>query len=413
MHLRALRLPLPGAGAVRRAPRWILAVGLGASLPATPLRADEPPPQAAPVKPAGTELVKPVGTEQETPAPTSTAPSPSAALQRPALDGGLSLVSLARHVKPSVLELEVRSTGRGVITRQAVVVDASGWLVMAGPTLAPTDVVRVRLSPTQVVTAVPVGSDARTALTLLQVPTPLEPLRPLALPTAPPRTPLRLAATVGQTVVLVTARGAVARGPVRALERVHTIVDAGRGVTVHTTGLLEAALASVPGDVGSPWVDSQGQCVGLTMGGVVEDPLADDPPPPDLEIRVEPTAAHAVPAEVVALVWPLLRDHQTVPRSRLGVKARQATEALRAHFCGGCGGQEIAIVDPGGPAAQAGVEPEDLLLALDGVPLRAGASLGDSLLPYRPLDTVTLTLLRRGDKVQKVVVLGARETQPR
>jgi S1-C subfamily serine protease len=307
-----------------------------------------------------------------------------------------------------VLLVEVRGPARAPVSRHAVVVDARGWLVMAGPTIGPADTVHVRLRAGLSVPATPVGSDARTALTLLQLPRLEVTLTPLALPEVHPRQPLRTNLEVGAQVVMVTGTGAVARGRVRALERVRTLVDAARGATERATGLVEAAVASVAHDVGSPWVDSQGRCVGLLVGGLAEEPLGEEGVPPDLEIRPEPVASHAVPAEVVALVWPMLRDHQTVQRSRLGVKARPAGEALREHVCGGCGGQEIESVDVGGPAEIAGLQAEDLLLALDGVPLRAGGSLADALLPYRPLDTVTITVVRRGEKLTRKVVLAPR-----
>jgi putative serine protease PepD len=206
---------------------------------------------------------------------------------------------------------------------------------------------------------------------------------------------------------MVTAEGAVARGRVRAAERARTMVDAAHGSTAKATGLIEASLATVARDLGAPWVDSQGHCLGLLVGGISEDSLGDDLPP-DLQARPEPVASLAVPASVVALVWSMLQRHQSVPRSRMGLKARPAGEALRQHVCGGCGGQEITLVDEGGPAARAGIQAEDLLLALDGHPLRAGATLADELLPYRPMDTVVVTLVRHGERLQRSVVLAAR-----
>lgn len=366
----------------------LLALGLWAVLPAPAARADEPPAPA--------------------PAPAAGTPATREAVRRPALDGSLSLASLARHVLPSVLMVEVSAPGRPRETRHAVVVDADGWLVMAGPTLGPADQASVRIGPGDYVAAAPVGSDAGTALTLLQLAQRREGLRAIALPEVQPRRPLPPGPEVGSSVVMVTGSGAVARGSLRAGERQRVIVDAAHGSTERATGLLEAALASVATDVGSPWVDSQGRCVALLVGGVAEAPLEGESPPEGIEVRVEPVAAHAVPASVVALVWPLLREHRSVPRSRLGVRSRPAGEALREHVCGGCGGVEVTSVDEGGPAALAGVRPDDLLLALDGVPLRAGAALGDALLPYRPLDTVRLTLLRRGERLEVEALLARR-----
>jgi|GEM_PF-4507420 len=337
--------------------------------------------------------------------PNAAGPAP---LGAPALDGELSLVSLARHVRASVVAVEVRSPSRPPVTRHAVVVDAAGWLVLAGPTLGPKDTIVVRPRPDVALPAVPVGSDAGTAITLLQILGPPGDLTPLVFPSVEARKPLPPTPEPGTVVVMVTSDGAVARGRLRASERQRMMVDAAHGTTGRTTGLLEAAIASVARDLGSPWVDGQGRCLGLLVGGVVDDASEEEGVPADIELRPEPVAAHAVPAAVVALVWPLLRAHQSLPRSRLGLRARPAGEALRLHVCGGCGGQEITGVDAGGPAERAGIEPEDLLVALDGHPLRAGASLADALLPYRPMDTVLLTLVRHGERIERGVVLAAR-----
>ncbi len=330
--------------------------GVGRGLAAQPQDDPNPPLAPAPVPPdplPGSPL--PSDPLPSHPSPSNPAsPAPQAA---PALDGELSLVSLARHVRQSVVAVEVRSPGRRAVTRHAVVVDAAGWLVLAGPTLGPKDTIVVRPRPDVALPAVPVGSDAGTAITLLQILGSSGDLKPLPFPEVLPRQPLPPGPEPGTVVVMVTSDGAVARGRLRASERQRVMVDAAHGTTERTTGLLEAALASVSHDLGSPWVDGQGRCVGLLVGGVVEETSDEENAPADIELRPEPVAAHAVPAAVVALVWPLLRAHQSLPRSRLGVRARPAGEALRQHVCGGCGGQEITGVEAGGPAQQAGIEP--------------------------------------------------------
>jgi S1-C subfamily serine protease len=347
--------------------------------------------------------------EDEAP-PGGPAPAPAAA-PAPALDPSLSLVSLARRVRSSVLAVELRSEGGRTTRRQAVVVDAEGWLVLAGSTPSPHDRLTVLLRtetgtrPTQ---ALVVGSDAASALTLLQLVSPPADLAPLALPRAEARRPLPPPPALTTSVVMVSADGAVARGRVRALERRRVLVDGAAGTTREATGLIEAALATVASDLGAPWVDEQGALVGLLAGGVVEELEGQEPSPPDVIVRAEPVAAHAVPAGIVALVWPLLRTHQSVPRARLGVKVRAASDALRKQVCAGCGGQEVTELVPGGPAALGGIELADLIVAIDGASLQPGAALADVLLPYRPLDRVAVTLVRRGERLERHVLLGSR-----
>jgi serine protease Do len=107
-------------------------------------------------------------------------------------------------------------------------------------------------------------------------------------------------------------------------------------------------------------------------------------------------------------VWPLLRTERAVRRARLGVQARSPSEALVSQLCPSCGGHELEVVDPDGPAARAGLEVHDVIVAVEGVKLRPHVSLAETLLPFRPLDPVTFTVLRRGKRSEVRVVLGGR-----
>jgi len=60
-------------------------------------------------------------------------------------------------------------------------------------------------------------------------------------------------------------------------------------------------------------------------------------------------------------------------------------------------GVELVEVEPGGPAAQAGMRPGDLLVALDGEPLTGMAALQGALAPERIDREVTVEIVR-GDR---------------
>jgi S1-C subfamily serine protease len=50
----------------------------------------------------------------------------------------------------------------------------------------------------------------------------------------------------------------------------------------------------------------------------------------------------------------------------------------------------------------------DVILAVEGVPLRPGATLRDALLPFRPQEPVRLTIMHTGERRETLVTLGAR-----
>jgi S1-C subfamily serine protease len=227
----------------------------------------------------------------------------------------------------------------------------------------------------------------------------------VTLPEIEPRRPLPAPPLPGAAVTMVAADGALARGHVRAVDRRRTVPDRLRGGRLTVGGLVEAALATIASDLGAPWFDAEGRLVGLLAGGLLEEP---PPVAPGVPVRPEPVAAHAVPAAVVSLVWPLLRTERGVRRARLGVQAQAPSEALLSQICPSCGGLELLVVDPDGPAARAGLEVHDVIIAIEGAKLRPHVGLAESLLPFRPMDSVQFTVMRRGKRSDVRAVLGGR-----
>jgi S1-C subfamily serine protease len=71
-------------------------------------------------------------------------------------------------------------------------------------------------------------------------------------------------------------------------------------------------------------------------------------------------------------------------------------------------GVVVDTLDPGGPAADAGVQAGDRILSVDGVDVVDAATLGGVLAAHSPGDTVTLVVARHGDqRISIAVVLGS------
>jgi S1-C subfamily serine protease len=204
--------------------------------------------------------------------------------------------------------------------------------------------------------------------------------------------------------LLVTADGAFARGNLRGSHRpwINDEPRLGRRVVVRC--LDEAVLSVVATDLGAPWVDADGRITGLLVGADVGTPRAD--PGDEVRMRPEVTAAYAVPADVIRVVWPLLKVHRTVPRGVLGVRVKSLSEAARQHLCPGCGGFEVLDLAPGGAAQRGGVEIRDVIRSVGGRKMAPEADLGDVLLPHRPGTRLRIGLLRKGEPVEVEVVLG-------
>ena len=64
----------------------------------------------------------------------------------------------------------------------------------------------------------------------------------------------------------------------------------------------------------------------------------------------------------------------------------------------------ITEVVPGGPAAQAGLQPREVVISVDGTRLEADRSLGDLIGGRKAGDAVTLSVASRGGETREVTV---------
>ncbi|MCA9317137.1 MAG: serine protease [Planctomycetes bacterium] len=202
----------------------------------------------------------------------------------------------------------------------------------------------------------------------------------------------------GRAVALVGADDVLALGAVRATER-HLVVEVPGVGTSTSTGLLEAALAVLPEDVGAPWVDADGHVLALTV--------AASSTPAEAPARPQPGPALGVPIGRARLVASLIERYGSVPRAVLGVWTRPADSALRAHL-GVQGGHLVVRMEPGGAAAKAGLQVHDLLVGLGGRALPEPTSLGDVLLEFRPGQRVNVRIVRQGEILERELELAPR-----
>jgi S1-C subfamily serine protease len=73
-------------------------------------------------------------------------------------------------------------------------------------------------------------------------------------------------------------------------------------------------------------------------------------------------------------------------------------------------GVVIGAVERGSPAAQAGLQPRDVITAVDGQQLQGDTALAEAINGHKPGDTITLTVLRGGQQLSIPVTLGTRPT---
>ncbi|HUB47244.1 MAG TPA: S1C family serine protease, partial [Acetobacteraceae bacterium] len=143
-------------------------------------------------------------------------------------------------------------------------------------------------------------------------------------------------------------------------------------------------------DEGGPVLDSGGQLLGMSTAGPRRRALA-------------------IPAATIDRVLDPLLAEGRVARGWLGVGLQpvMVPETLRP-AAGQDSGMMVMSLASGGPAAAAGVLPGDILLDLDGTPVRRMRALAAAMGPDQIGKSVALRLLRAGAVQTLAVTIAAR-----
>jgi S1-C subfamily serine protease len=165
--------------------------------------------------------------------------------------------------------------------------------------------------------------------------------------------------------------------------------------------MIQTDAAINPGNSGGPLLDSAGRLIGVNTA------------------IFSPSGAYAgigfaIPVDEVNRVVPQLIKHGKVTRPGLGVQV--APDQLTRQL--GLKGVLIFEVQPDGPAAKAGLRPTrrdennrlllgDVIVAINGRPVRSVNELLDVLEQHQVGDTVSVTVLRDGQERQVSVTLTA------
>jgi S1-C subfamily serine protease len=199
---------------------------------------------------------------------------------------------------------------------------------------------------------------------------------------------------VGQLVVAVGSplgfAGSVSAGVVSALGRSLPTVD-GRRVRV-VEGVIQTDAALHPGNSGGALATSDARVVGINTAVVGP--------------GVGQGLGLAVPLDSATMaILGALITRGRVDRSELGLSGgSRALPPRVADRLGRRRGVEVTSVVAGGPAAVAGVRPEDIVVALDGQPVEAVSDMQRLLTGDRAGRTIEAQLVRGGEVLGVAVV---------
>ena len=320
--------------------------------------------------------------DAQIPAPTSHIPgdtfqlNPSPdSIPNVAQEGGMSLQDIYEKSIPSVVSITCTAQ-RGSSTGTGVILTTGGYIVTNYHVIDGAGTITVQLTDGRSFTASLVGSDAVSDLAVLHIQA-----ENLVSAEFGDSSVLR----VGDTVVAIgdplgiELRGSMTNGIVSAINR--DVTTGGRTLTLIQTN---AALNS--GNSGGPLINCYGQVIGintLKIGAFTDSAGVEG-------------LGFAIPSTTVKeIVEQLIQQGYVSGRPTLGITGEDISSFYRYYYRLP-EGLYITEVEESSPAADAGIAPGDILMALEGNSVPNMDALTTLLYSYEVGDTVNVIIYRGG-----------------
>jgi serine protease DegQ len=276
---------------------------------------------------------------------------------------------------------ESTSLGSGVIVR------ADGHILTNYHVIEAAEEIDVALSDGRQARAKVVGADPDSDLAVLKINLPR--LQPITFRGDQP-------VRVGDVVLAIGNPFGV--GQTTTLGIVSALGRTGLGINLYEN-FIQTDAAINPGNSGGALIDSQGRLVGINTaiysetGGSL-----------GIGFAIPATTAHAILDQIVAT--------GKVSRGWLGVEPQDLTPDLaRAFGLSRDYGVIIAGVLVNGPAARGGVRVGDIMVSLNGQPVRDAVGFLNQIAPLKPGEPATLVVLRNGKEHTLKIDPGLRPAQ--
>jgi len=265
-----------------------------------------------------------------------------------------------------------------------VIVSAEGYVLTNHHVIRGADQIQVALRDGRETLAEVVGTDPESDLAVLRIELDDLPVIELTDSTKVAIGDVALAIGnpfgVGQTVTM---------GIISATGRSHLGLNA-------YEDFIQTDAAINPGNSGGPLINPAGAMVGINTAIFSRSGGSQG-------------IGFAIPTNLARNILKELVTQGRVIRGWLGVEAQELNPELAASFgLQAPRGVIIAGVVPGGPADQAGLKPGDVLLSIEGRPILDARETMSDIAAVEPGDSLPLTVVRDGEKLQLTVEVGER-----
>ncbi|GIW20934.1 MAG: serine protease [Chloroflexota bacterium] len=316
------------------------------------------------------------------------------------IDESSAIIEAAAKVGPAVVRItstatsfdpfSIPETGVG----SGVIYDANGWILTNRHVVAGANELVVELKDGRQFQGRIYGIDTLTDLAIVKIDA-------SGLPTAPIGNSDEL--KVGQRLIAIgsplgTYSNSVTAGILSAKGR--TIQVAGGRLS----NLLQTDAAINPGNSGGPLIDLAGNVIGINtaiataaegIGFAI--PINIARPIMEQALRGEPLARPYIGVRFETIDYQVAqRENLQVQEGALLVDATDST------------GRTLPAVEPGSPAARAGLQAGDIIVSVEGVKLDSEHPLDAVLTQFSPGQTVHLEILRGAERLTVSVTLATR-----
>ncbi|HLE77202.1 MAG TPA: trypsin-like peptidase domain-containing protein, partial [bacterium] len=302
-----------------------------------------------------------------------------------------TIITAIDHVRPSVVNIDTVAqvqTFFGVFPQQGagsgVIVSADGYILTNNHVVEQAQQIKVTLLSGKTFQAKIVGTDRFADLAVIKVDAP-DPLPAAPLGSSSGLRVGQLAIAIGNPFGL----GHTATvGVISALNRSIQVP----GVVIENLVQTDAPIN--PGNSGGALVDSGGRVVGINTAIVAQ----------------AQGIGFAIPIDTAKAIMDQLIRQGRVVRPYVGIEwgGNVDSNIAQQYNLPVDHGVIVRSVEPNSPAASAGIQPQDIIVAIDGVPVNNWDDFLRTLFAKRPGDTVSVEVFRDSRRVTMPVTLGER-----
>lgn len=311
----------------------------------------------------------------------------------PGTSSSCSATTVAQRDLPSVVTIKAVGTGRGA-TGSGSVIDSEGHILTNNHVIAAAATggrIEVAFNDGETTAAKVIGRDPSTDLAVLRVEQ-TDGLHPIALGDTPQ---VRIGAPVIALGAPLGLSNTVTAGIVSALDRTVSVPGEGSRSGALLVDAIQTDASINPGNSGGALVDCAGKLIGVPSAGAAVPNASGEASAGSVGI------GFAIPVALAKVVAGEIVATGKAEHAYLGMQA-----GLAPGPDGTPAGLRVGAIDPGGPAAQAGIQAGDLITKVNGERLTSSDQILALTLKKRAGNTLQLEVERGGATREVTLTLG-------